>query len=379
MVGEIVMEIGSIIKRAVGECPEVTIKLGGADAGCLIDTGAEVSTITESFYRENLAQGWELIDISSFIQVSASQGTDIPYLGYIELTLTAWDHHFSQLGFLVVKNPTNTPVERRKERIPVVLGSNVMRDVQAQLKQIYGDKYAQELSGSRDTHEVLLRAIQVYQPATTLGTVRVAGNHALLIPARTIKVIEGSCHPSSGQQHQSALLERHISHVAELPKGVTVGAALVTVTKKGRVPMQVANFSDKDVFLQPRTPIAVLKSATVMEKGLQEEDITDLVSKMEIGDLDEVHREQLNLTLSKYQTTFSKDEDDIGYCDLVSHKIVLEDNNNNNNNMSCLPRVASSVFILFSLGALRRSPIAGFLHIIGMKFGTTSRSLWNEA
>lgn len=103
------MEIGSIIKRAVGECPKVTIKLGGADAGCLIETGAEVSTITESFYRKNLAQGWELIDISSFIQVSASQGTDTPYLGYIEPTLTAWDHQFFQTGIFGIQGPNQHP------------------------------------------------------------------------------------------------------------------------------------------------------------------------------------------------------------------------------------------------------------------------------
>ena len=42
---------GSIIENAVGNCPEVKVKLGGVDVRCLIDTGAEVSTITESFYK----------------------------------------------------------------------------------------------------------------------------------------------------------------------------------------------------------------------------------------------------------------------------------------------------------------------------------------
>ena len=80
---------GSIIENAVGNCPEVKIKLGGVDVGCLIDTGAEVSTITESFYKEFLAQGREVIDVTSYIKISASQGLEIPYVGYVELQLTA--------------------------------------------------------------------------------------------------------------------------------------------------------------------------------------------------------------------------------------------------------------------------------------------------
>ena len=80
---------GSIIENAVGNCPDVKIKLGGVDVGCLIDTGAEVSTITESFYKEFLAQGREVIDVTSYIKISASQGLEIPYVSYVELQLTA--------------------------------------------------------------------------------------------------------------------------------------------------------------------------------------------------------------------------------------------------------------------------------------------------
>ncbi|KAL9967435.1 hypothetical protein ACROYT_G025657 [Oculina patagonica] len=51
------MEAQSLrIENAVGECPEVKVRVGGVDVGCLIDTGAEVSTIMESFYKEFLAR-----------------------------------------------------------------------------------------------------------------------------------------------------------------------------------------------------------------------------------------------------------------------------------------------------------------------------------
>ena len=53
---------GSIIERAIGECPEVTACLGGKELRCLVDTGAQVSTITESLFSEHFAQR-DLVDV----------------------------------------------------------------------------------------------------------------------------------------------------------------------------------------------------------------------------------------------------------------------------------------------------------------------------
>lgn len=55
-VGEHLTDGGSIIENVVGDCPEVKFRVRGVDVGCLIDTGADVSTITESFYKEYLVR-----------------------------------------------------------------------------------------------------------------------------------------------------------------------------------------------------------------------------------------------------------------------------------------------------------------------------------
>ena len=70
------------------------------DVGCLIDTGAEMSTITEIFYKEFLAQGREVIDVRFNIKTSASQGLQIPYVGYVALQLTALSRTINGPGFL---------------------------------------------------------------------------------------------------------------------------------------------------------------------------------------------------------------------------------------------------------------------------------------
>ena len=75
------------------------------------------------------------------------------------------------------------------------------------------------------------------------------GSGPALIPARSIKVLEGSVQPATNSPY-TALVERVEANLAELPSGVTVGAAVVTVGPESRVPIQMANFSNKDVYIK---------------------------------------------------------------------------------------------------------------------------------
>ena len=49
------MDMSRMYKKAVGECPVATVRLGGVDLPCLLDSGSEVSTITEEFFNEHFA------------------------------------------------------------------------------------------------------------------------------------------------------------------------------------------------------------------------------------------------------------------------------------------------------------------------------------
>lgn len=43
----------TLFSKAIGKCPEADVIIGGVKVCCLLDTGAQVSTMTERFYREN--------------------------------------------------------------------------------------------------------------------------------------------------------------------------------------------------------------------------------------------------------------------------------------------------------------------------------------
>ena len=174
---------------------------------------------------------------------------------------------------------------------------------------------------------------------------RLVGSGPNLIPARTIRVLERSVKPVASLPY-NALIERIEASLAELPSGVTVGPAVVTVSSKGRIPIQVANFSTTDVYLNPRTLVAVVSTfqleptfefvaveeghVHVRETGsndvVRQNDAADVIlSRMDIGDLTGPQRDSLQQVNGGYQSTFSKDDDDLGFCYLVENKIVTTD------------------------------------------------------
>ena len=86
---------GPVIDNVVWGVSRGGNQLEGVDIRCLIDIGAAVSSsITESFYKEVLAHSKQVVDVSSYINISASQGLAIPYVGYVELYLTVLYHTF---------------------------------------------------------------------------------------------------------------------------------------------------------------------------------------------------------------------------------------------------------------------------------------------
>ncbi len=111
--------------RLVGRCPQGTIKIGGKEGRCVLDSGAEVSTIMESFYREHLSVN-DVKDTTSWMKISAANGLEVPYMGYIEAEVEVMGQVFQKVGILVVKDPLNAAMLQRKAEVPGIVGSNIM-------------------------------------------------------------------------------------------------------------------------------------------------------------------------------------------------------------------------------------------------------------
>ena len=331
----------NLIQRAVGECPEVTLDLGSAkDVRCLLDTGAQVSTITQRFYNENLSHE-ELIDVSKFISIKGAQGLAIPYCGYVELTITALGRVFHNMGFLVVKDPPDFSMGERKKLVPGVIGSNVLRDMKRTLQTELGGDYQEGLKDEK--RHVWTSVFALYEEITvdstthTRGKARIAGNAPVLLQKRCTQPVVTTVAPCRKGEVRTALFEEIEGE--HLPRGVKATPSFLRVTDTGTVTILVTNFSDHDVYLQPRMPLGVISDASEVNgrdqtqcfheehRGVTKDssDVKGILERMEVGDISPDQKAALQSLLLQYSDVFSQDEDDIGLCQDISHRIYTKD------------------------------------------------------
>ena len=111
----------------MGHGPVVTIKMCGVDIVCLVDSGSEVTTITESRYR-NVFQ-CPVGDTHGCISLKAANGIEIPCVGLMETDIVLYDKLFNKVCVLVVKDPLDKSTKDRKMKVPGVIGCNVLQKI----------------------------------------------------------------------------------------------------------------------------------------------------------------------------------------------------------------------------------------------------------
>ena len=235
--------------------------IGSVEIQCLLDTGAQVSTITESFFREHLAEKeGQVKDVSQLIRISAAQSLEIPYVGYVELPIQLFGHVCENMGFLIVKDPVGTTLSERKKLVPGVIGSNIFRDVREVLSA-GGRDYVRELeaAGAHAWAHVLALYCEIrVERLDVCGRVRVGGKKPQLVPAHSLCVIQASTQPAVVNQEVHAMVE--CMDTISLQPGLAVGRTCVKVDDTGNIPVQIANFSDRDIYLHPKTTIGKLET-----------------------------------------------------------------------------------------------------------------------
>jgi dUTPase len=354
-----------MLDRAIGKCPTATVKIGETDIELksLLDSGAQVSTITESFFQEHLQGKYDLVDTSAFISITAANGWSVPYIGYIELDISILGEIYPSLGFLVVKDTAASQFAARKREVPGVIGSNILQQVSKRLSSTRG-----RTKGPRDeagdtwrqvldlyNHEVS----NVSQPECLndnghMGFVRVASSEPVLIPAGTARKVEALAPQTLSNRSYNALVERIATEDRALPRGLRV-ASTVSSVHRGRTHVQVANFSEEDAYLPKKAILGQLVLGEVIphdECEVQEVSINEvqvggprihkseelgadqdhyaigkgLVSSMDIGsELSPDETRRLTTLIGKYSSVFSKGDHDLGYCDKIKHRIMTTD------------------------------------------------------
>ena len=330
-------DIGSKIKHASAKSPTTVVEINGNPIRCLLDTGSEVSTVSENFYRKFLSSS-ELSDTTKFLKLSAANKLQIPYLGYIEVNVNINGSHFEKVGMLVES------VSNKYDSIQAVFGCNILNCVRNFAKD---PNFDSSTIWNDETWNNVISVIDLNENAKRISFVKVAGRQAIKIPANSMKVVIGSTRQNRKNETYTAAVRAIACENGSLPKNIMVIDTVANV-ENGKVPVRVLNIGPEDVWLEPKSRLGTLQSAEILkstddeytvEINQTEVSIRKITATTEtqqelqpfnvdIGDVEMTNdqRKQLDDLFAKHRDAFISNDDDIGFTTTIKHPIRLLDN-----------------------------------------------------
>jgi len=123
-------DVGCPNKQIVGPANETFVMVDGVAALALIDSGSQVSCISQSFHDKHLPHH-EINPLEHLIHIESAGGSSLPYSGYVEVDLTLpgkvlGEDKVLPSIFLV------TPDTHYNSHCPVLIGTNIIAVCYAQ-------------------------------------------------------------------------------------------------------------------------------------------------------------------------------------------------------------------------------------------------------
>lgn len=168
----------------------------GVEINCLLDTGSMVTTIMESFYRNNIETLCKNIKNDVKLNLKAANGISIPYIGYIEADVECMGNVIEDRGILIIKDTEDGMTRKRKHNIPGILGMNIIgqcRDIFIQKHGNYYHEKVSEISCNSKIKSAFRMCDQ--ENRTVYGFAKVSARHPVRVPARSVIVINATGRP----------------------------------------------------------------------------------------------------------------------------------------------------------------------------------------
>ena len=114
----------SLISRMVGCRNESEVLINGQKCMALIDSGSDISTLSEGFYQ-SMDPKPKLLNMSDInLNITGASGSNIPYSGYfeVEVCMSNVEHEPVAVPILVI------PATGYFGQVPLIVGTNILVD-----------------------------------------------------------------------------------------------------------------------------------------------------------------------------------------------------------------------------------------------------------
>lgn len=337
------MSTRKIPKGLIGSKTAANIRVNGIDCNSLLDTGSQVTTVSQSFYNLHLSDQ-TMQPVSKILEVEGATGDLVPYAGCVQLNI-----QFPK-EFIVSEPQVETlalvvPDIRSNSDMPVLIGTNTL--------DILYEQYCDTIPSVNPYcgYQQVLQILQFRhkQQNGQFGFVKLRGSEQDVIPAGQKVVLEGFVNVSGISNERWALLEQPT--LSSLPGGVLTDRCLITLPARSphKIPVVLSNETNHDIVLPTNCVIAKLsvpqKITDLQNTGSQENQKTEASQqqpasqtkhqecdtneslKFDFGDspLPEEWKARVTKNLNSYSDVFSHHDLDFGHATKVKHRIQLKD------------------------------------------------------
>ena len=291
----------------IGSRNEDVVYIDGLSCTALLDTGSQVSTVSDGFLKKYLPDK-EILPCTDLLTLEGAGGAAIPYLGYCEVTVEDSLHTSTVTAPLLI-----TPDTAYSRKVPIIIGTNILHRWMQQEDNSTSSPLSMAYRVIRKREQHLEKSGGIYGTAYLHRTV-------VLDPGE-ISIMDADIKFTVPTPRSVAIVES----ARACSESAVITPALVNIDDDLKmVPVEVINKGDVKLILKEGTKLCHLHSATLVDKPQENDPDLDM-SKFDLTDVPEDHRPDLEQLLKKWNSTFSQNSMDLGCTNVVKHRIDLED------------------------------------------------------
>ena len=360
--------------KLVGRASEESIYINGQPVTALLDTGSQVTHVSHDYCVANRIA---IHPIAKLVNIEGSGGDSIEYLGYAEasLSLPMGSHTFDIEALLLV-----LPTTQYLKKVPVSIGTTITdlvvdfidqhkpENMSKSWKVVCCATHIRKLVQAQPNSK---RAIKTTKPVT-------------LPPFSTI-VVKGNTKFKSHGMRLNLIVESYDG--TQLPSGIQCTPSYCTMEPgSSRVSVGLRNLSARPITIPLQSVVGHLQQATI-QKVHASESKQGSTDKGGAWVLDQLNLEGLEQWTDDQQKAakellvasadvFSKDDLDLGKCNILKHDIKITDPQPFKERYRRIPphlyeEVKAHLQEMVEVGAIRRSfsPWASAVVVVRKKNG----------